>query len=157
MNENDIDAQVAASRHMNPDGSKVIYDLSVGVDFSSIKLAADAVARTIWERDLKGFWSETGGKMIFTPRYDVQVKLPSNLGHRGKKASALVEKDLEQEEMRREFTDYVKGVARREEGVGDISENATTSVLFSYLEEREIRGEVMDELFEKMTSHITIV
>src|SRR5213080_2436829 len=74
-----VASQVRAARKLSPDGTKAIYDLTSGVDFSKPKRTARAIAQVLWEEDVQSWWTWRGAGPAFHPTRKVELRLPS--GH----------------------------------------------------------------------------
>jgi len=74
---------------LSPDGTKAIYDLTSGVDFSKPKRTARAIAQVLWEEDVQSWWTWRGAGPAFHPTRKVELRLPS--GHDRKVAKAAKE------------------------------------------------------------------
>src|SRR5947208_16088795 len=74
-----VASQVRGARKLSPDGTKAIYDLTSGVDFSKPKTTARAIAEVLWEEDVQSWWTWRGAGPAFPPTRKVELRLPS--GH----------------------------------------------------------------------------
>lgn len=157
MDEEKAVAQIEACRHSNADGSKVTYDLSTGVDFSSGRTVADAIARTLWERDLKSFWIQNGNAMSFHPKYDIEVHLPHDLGDRAQKTVEKIQKDLEDVEMWNDLNSYLYSTSHQGVGLGSV---LIMGPIWAYAlaahADKVREKEKLAELYQEMSSHISI-
>src|SRR6266480_4477602 len=84
-----VASQVRGARKLSPDGTKAIYDLTSGVDFSKPKRTARAIAQVLWEEDVQSWWTWRGAGPAFHPTRKVELRLPS--GHDRKVAKAAKE------------------------------------------------------------------
>lgn len=143
---------------MSADGSKVIYDLTSGIDFSKGRVVADTVAMLMWNNDLKAFWSEQGDNLTFNPRYDVEIRLPQLDGKKMQGVRQEIEKDLEKSDMLTSFNDYLNNASRQRVTLGAVM---MLGPLWAFaLAHHRSSVEKMDELgtlYAYMSLHISIL
>ncbi len=157
MNEKRIAAQIEQRRHVNADGSKVIYDLTGGVDYSSERRVLDVIASTLWERDFRAAWILKDGKMTFSPKYDVEVWLPPSLGFNADRTARQIEKDMEKGGMMKDMYDYVFKKVHEDPGTGDfLLYGQFISLFFSSLKNRSMEKEEIADLFRQMSQHLRV-
>src|SRR2546430_15641609 len=63
--EETLEAGIRAARKLSMDGTRAIYDLTSGVDFSKPRLTAEAIARVVWEQDVESWWTWRGTEPVF--------------------------------------------------------------------------------------------
>src|SRR5439155_22384368 len=79
-----VPSQVRGATKLSPDGTKAIYDLTSGVDFSKPKRTPRAIAQVLREEDVQSWWTWTGAGPALHPTRKVEPPLPS--GHDRKRA-----------------------------------------------------------------------
>ena len=143
---------------MSADGSKVIYDLTSGIDFSRGKWVVDTIAMLMWNNDLEAFWTEQGDDLTFTPRYDVEIRLP-RLDEKGSQlAREEIERDLERSDMLNSFNDHLNRVSQHSVSLGEVM---LLGPIWAFaLAHHKSKVQKVDELarlYNEMSSHISIV
>lgn len=155
--EEPLEARVRAARKLSLDGTRAIYDLTSGIDFSKPKRMAEAIAQVVWEQDAKAWWRWQGSMPIFAPTHKVEIRLPRG-GHRQvAKAAEEFREDLKKEE----FAPYVGSYVDR---VRDDSADwpaifflgPITAYLLSRWDNRERRRAELDRLFADMAGYIVV-
>lgn len=143
---------------MDPSRSKVTYDLS-SIDFSQGKVIAYALAKTIWEKDLKECWTEDNGIMQFHSKYDIEITLPQNFHHHAKKITSEVQKDLEEVDMWGDLESYCYDhIQEFEPSLEDFYMYGLR--LTDFMAQRADKKSALKELanlYTEMSSHITII
>src|SRR2546427_11059111 len=74
--EETLEAGIRAARKLSMDGTRAIYDLTSGVDFSKPRRTAEAIARVVWEQDVESWWTWEGTEPVFKPNRTVEIRLP---------------------------------------------------------------------------------
>ena len=84
--EEALEASILAARKLSVDGTKAVYDLTSGTDFSKPRLTAEAIARVVWEQDVESWWTWRGTEPVFKPSRKVGdpiVARPTSEGRKG--------------------------------------------------------------------------
>src|SRR5207247_5842191 len=90
-----VASQVRGARKLSPDGTKAIYDLTSGVDFSKPKRTARAIAQVLWEEDVESWCTGRGAGPAFHPTRKVELRLPSGHDRKVPKAATAFAKTSE--------------------------------------------------------------
>jgi hypothetical protein len=85
------------------DGTKAIYDLTSGIDFSKPRQTAERIAQVVWDQDVKSWWTWKEGEPVFAPNHKVEIRLPREPHSKVAKAAEEFQEDLKKEE----FAPYV--------------------------------------------------
>ena len=162
MKEVQLDEQlvkeIESCRQMNQFGTKLIYDLT-GIDFSRGKAVAYALAETLWDKDLKEFWTEDKDKMQFSAKYEIEIRLPQDLHHHAEKIVSVIQKDLEDVDMWYDLEVYCYvNIKEFQPSLADFYMYGFK--LTDYLAQRTDKKNAMNELaklYSEMSSHIKII
>src|SRR5256885_7053131 len=95
--EETLEAGLRAARKLSMDGTRAIYDLTSGVDFSKPRRTAEAIARVVWEQDVESWWTWEGTEPVFKPNRTVEIRLPRDPDRKVAKAAAEFQTDLKEE------------------------------------------------------------
>src|SRR5947208_9753213 len=95
--EEALEASILAARKLSVDGTKAVYDLTSGTDFSKPRLTAEAIARVVWEQDVESWWTWRGTEPVFKPNRKVEIRLPRDQHRKVAKAAEEFQKDLKEE------------------------------------------------------------
>ena len=153
-----LEGAIRATRTVNADGSKAIYNLAYGVDFSKPRATAEAIASVLWHEDVAGWWSIQEGKAVCAPTRQIEIHLPDEHNRKIAKTVDEFKEDLRNHELADHLGGYLASVS-------DYNVDWATvfllGPLWSYLaEQSEIKARRQAELgrlFAQMSSHITIV
>ena len=106
-----LEQAVRASRTLSADGSRVVYDLTRGVDFSRPGATAWAIAKVLWEEDVHAWWSLQDGKPVCAPTRPLELRLRAE--HNRKVAMAVrgFRKDLRDYELKIHLAGYLDSVS----------------------------------------------
>ena len=127
------------------------------MDFSRPRQAGEAIARVLWDADVRDWWSVTEGKAAFAPTHRVQILVPDEHNRKVAKAVDAFKKDFEQED----FADHFRGYLSSSTDYNiDWATIFVFGPLLAYLMEKsairdERRGE-LDRLFSQMAGYITV-
>ncbi len=148
---------ISASRRLSQDGTRVIYNLTEGLDFSEPKKVAEALASVIFEKDAVN-WFETDGEHInFKPSYKVRVLLAKEHNERIEKTVKDFLEDFKTMELDKKFSSQIKEISSNEErskrafGLGMIS-----AILNKPFYIKDDRIEVEDLLLTEILSSLEI-
>ena len=103
-----LEARIRTARKLSLDGSRAVYDLTSGIDFSKPRRTAEAIAQVVWEEDVKAWWNWKGGEIVFTPNRKVEIRLPRDHHRKISRASEEFWEDLEKGEFAAHVGWYVK-------------------------------------------------
>src|SRR2546427_809772 len=95
--EETLEAGIRAARKLSMDGTRAIYDLTSGIDFSKPRWTAEAIARVVWEQDVESWWTWEGTEPVFKPNRTVEIRLPRDPDRKVAKAAAEFQADLKEE------------------------------------------------------------
>lgn len=153
-----LEEAIRQSRTVNADGTKAIYNLAYGVDFSKPRLAAEAIARVLWHEDVAGWWSMQDGKPVCAPTREIELHLPDQHNRKIAKTVDEFKADLMNGELGDHLSSYLDSVSNYNV---DWATVFLLGPLWSYMaEQSEIkarRQQELDRLFAQMASRITIV
>lgn len=152
-----LEAVIRSARRLSLDGSRATYDLTSGIDFSKPRQTAEAIARVLWDQDVKAWWSFQGGLPVFAPNRKVEVRLPRDHHRKVAKAAEEFWKDLENDEFAPQVRWYVSRV--RDERA-DWLNIFLWGPLWAYLlqngENRARERAELDRLFGEMAGSILV-
>ncbi len=153
-----LEEAIRQSRTVNADGTKAIYNLLYGVDFSKPRLTAEAISRVVWEEDVQSWWSVQDGKAVCTPTRQVEIHLPDEHNRRIARTVDEFKLDLMNEELADRLSGYLDTVSNYNIGWGAVF---LMGPLWSYLaqqsEIKDRRREELTRLFAQVSSHLSIV
>src|SRR3989475_13242418 len=95
--EETLEAGIRAARKLSMDGTRAIYDLTSGIDFSKPRRTAEAIARVAWEQDVESWWTWEGAEPVFKPNRTVEIRLPRDPDRKVARAAAEFQADLKEE------------------------------------------------------------
>jgi len=155
--EEALEAGILAARKLSLDGTRAVYDLTSGIDFSKPRRTAEAIARVVWEQDVESWWSWEGTEPVFKPNRKVEIRLPRD--HQRKVAKAAAEF---QEELKEEFAPSINSyLYRLNDDRADWFSIFFLGPLWTYLvqhaENRQRQQEALDRLFAEMAGYIAVV
>jgi hypothetical protein len=152
-----LEARIRASRKLALNGGRAIYDLTSGMDFSTPRRTAEAIAKVVWEEDVKSWWSWKGGDPVFAPNSKVEIRLPRDPHGKVAKAAEVFREDLEKEEFAPLVREYLSGL-------GDDSADWPTififgpllAYLFQHAQNRQLQRDALEHLFADMAGYILV-
>jgi hypothetical protein len=155
--ERSLEARILTSRKLSLDGTRAIYDLTWGIDFSKPRRTAEAIARVVWEQDAKSWWTFEDGEPVFAPRRKVEILLPRDPEGKAAKAAQELRADLKTED----FAPFVGSY------VGRVRDNKTNWLYVFLLgpfrawiiqnwENRAKEQTELDRLFAQMAGYIIL-
>src|SRR2546425_3508379 len=95
--EETFEAGIRAARKLSMDGTRAIYDLTSGIDFSKPRRTAEAIARVAWQQDVESWWTWEGTEPVFKPNRTVEIRLPRDPDRKVARAAAEFQADLKEE------------------------------------------------------------
>ena len=152
-----LERAVRASRTLSADGSKVVYDLTRGVDFSRPGATAWAIAKVLWREDVEGWWSVQDGKAVCMPTRPVDLRLRAEHNWKAAMAVRAFRKDLRDYELAIHLGGYLDSISDYSTGwpmatlLGPLFEFARQA-LISQEQKREV-----GRLFSLMSGYLHVV
>ena len=155
--EEALEPRIRAARKLSLDGTRAIYDLTSGIDFSKPKRTAEAIAQVVWEQDAQSWWNWRGGDPYFEPHYKVELRLPPDHNRKVAKAAEEFREDLKSHELAPFVDSYI---GRQTDDSADWFTIFFLGPLWAYilqhLDNRQRQREALDRLFAEMTGYILI-
>ena len=153
-----LEAAIRQSRSLNADGTKAIYNLLYGIDFSKPRVTAEAIARVVWEEDIQAWWSVQDGKAVCSPTRQIEIHLPDEHNRKIAKTVDEFKADLMNEELGDHLGGYLDSVSNYSV---DWATVFLMGPLWAYLAEKseikQRRQEELGKLFAQMSGHISVV
>ena len=97
--EENLETSIRSVRKVSLDGTKAVYDLTSGIDFSRPRRTAEAIAKVVWEQDARSWWNWRGGDPIFEPHHKVELRLPRDHDRKVARAAEEFREDLKKHEL----------------------------------------------------------
>ncbi len=116
----EIEEQIRNARAMSPDGSRVVYDLTTGVDFSNPRLTADILAEVFFKQDVSVWFERNGQSLNFKPEYRAEILVSDNHNREVEKTMKDFFADLRNDEIRRDYADIIENSATYHAGLGTV-------------------------------------
>jgi len=139
------------------DGTRAVYNLTSGIDFSKPRRTAEAIARVVWELDAKSRWGWRDRDPVFEPNRKVEIRLPHDQHRKVAKAAAEFQEELK-EEFAPSVDSYLYGLA---DDRADWFSIFFLGPLWAYLlqraDNRQRQREALDRLFAQMAGYIVVV
>lgn len=152
-----LEARIRASRSANLDGTRVVYDLAHGMDFSRPRATAEAIARVVWEEDVEGWWSLKEGRPVCVPTGTIEIRIPAEHNHRVAKAVLEFRKELMNEELADYLSEYLDSASEYEVSWPTfLLLGPVRSYLVEGLESRARRRERLESLFLQTSHYIRV-
>jgi len=108
--EETLETQIRAARKLALDGARATYDLTRGIDFSRPRRTAEAIARVVWDEDVKSWWNWRGGDPVFAPSRKVEIRLPADHHWKVARAAKDFQEELKKEELAPFLDSYLYGL-----------------------------------------------
>jgi hypothetical protein len=154
--EESLKARIRAARTLSSDGTKVIYDLTSGIDFSKPRRTAEAIAQVIWYQDAYDWWRWQGGMLHFAPKRRVEIRLPDDGNAKVAKAAADFRDELEHE-FAPHIGSYIKQVRDdRTDWFTIFFLGPLMAYLLERLDNREKARAELDGRFSEIASYISV-
>lgn len=157
MDERELEARIRRARRASLDGTRVVYDLTTGMDFSKPRRAAEAIADVLWNEDVKAWWSVASGTATCRPTHSVQILVPEEHHRKIMKTVDEFKRDLVRQGFAEDFHWYIELLGDREVDWPTIF---ILGPLGAYLMERwanrERRLDELDRVFSEMAKAITV-
>lgn len=155
--EEALEARILAARKLSLDGTRAIYDLTSGVDFSKPRRTAEAIARVVWEQDVESWWTWKGREPVFEPNRKVEIRLPPDHDLKVAKAAAEFQADLK-EEFAPSVDSYLYSLADdRADWFSIFFLGPLWTYLIQHADNRQRQREGLDHLFAQMAGYIVVV
>lgn len=152
-----LEARVRAARRLSLDGTKAIYDLTSGIDFSKPRQTAEAIAQVVWDQDVESWWRWEGGEPIFAPSRKVEFRLPSDHDRKVAKAAEEFLDDLKKGEFAASVGPYVDRVTDdRADWFAIFLLGPLWAYLLQHWDNRAKQQAELDRLFAEMADYIVV-
>ena len=152
-----LETRIRAARRLSLDGTKAIYDLTSGIDFSKPRQTAEAIAQVVWDQDVESWWKWEGDELIFAPSRKVELRLPSDHDRKVAKAAEEFLEDLKKEELAASVRSYVDRVTDdRADWFAIFFLGPLWAYLLQHWDNRAKRQAGLDRLFAKMADYIVV-
>jgi len=155
--EEDLETSIRSVRKVSLDGTKAVYDLTSGIDFSRPRRTAEAIAKVVWEQDARSWWNWRGGDPIFEPHHKVELRLPRDHDRKVAKAAEEFREDLKKHELAPFVDSYLY---QQTDDCADWFTIFFLGPLLAYIlqhaDNRQRQREALDRLFAEMTGYILI-
>ncbi len=155
--EETLEAGIRAARKLSMDGTRAIYDLTSGIDFSKPRRTAEAIARVVWEQDVESWWTWEGTEPVFKPNRTVEIRLPRDPDRKVAKAAAEFQADLK-EEFAPSIDSYLYSLNDdRADWFSIFFLGPLWTYILQHAENRQRQQEALNRLFAEMAGCIVVV
>ena len=152
-----LEARIRAARKLSLDGTRAVYDLTSGIDFSKPRRTAEAIARVVWEQDAKSWWSWRDTDPVFEPNRKVEIRLPHDEHRKVAKAAAEFKGELK-EEFAPSVDSYLHGLADdRADWFTIFFLGPLWAYLLQRVDNRQRQRQALDRLFAHMAGYVEVV
>lgn len=118
ISRDELEEQIKNARSMSTDGKKVVYDLTIGVDFSNPRLLGEVLAEVFFKQDASSWFHQEGKTLKFEPEYRAEILVSDAKNREIVKTVRDFSLDLKNDEIRREFADEIDESATYKAGIG---------------------------------------
>lgn len=153
----ELEQQIKNTRSMSPDGSKVTYDLTMGVDFSNPRMTAEVLGEVFFKNDVSTWFHRENDQLNFDPKYRGEILVTDQ---NEKKVSETVKdffKDLEKDDLRSAYSEEIRSAGTYHAGLTTFM---FAGLLGSLLIQSNVRHhqekEYMMNLMNQITGNIDI-
>jgi len=155
--EEDLETSIRSVRKLSLDGTKAVYDLTSGIDFSRPRRTAEAIAQVVWEQDARSWWNWRAGDPIFEPHHKVELRLPRDHDRKVAKAAEEFREDLKNHELAPFVDSYLYRQADdRADWFTIFFLGPLLAYILQHADNRQRQREALDRLFAEMTGYILI-
>jgi len=155
--EETLETQIRAARKLSLDGARATYDLTRGIDFSRPRRTAEAIARVVWDEDVKSWWSWRGGDPVFAPSRKVEIRLPADHHWKVARAAKDFQEELKKEELAPFLDSYLYGLKDdRADWFSIFFWGPLVAYLLQHAENRQRQRDALDHFFADMARYIVV-
>lgn len=152
----DLLEQILKSRQMTIDGSKVVYDLTSGVDFSKPSNTAKALASVMFDEDISKWFVNEGDELLFKPTYRAEIIINDEPD---RTMNSIIEEfydHLSDDQLRIHYAEEIKSYGQKHWP----RESASWGELSAYMAKKrnlQIMGYYLWDLLDETKKNITVV
>ena len=155
--EETLETQIRAARKLSLDGARATYDLTRGIDFSRPRRTAEAIARVVWDEDVKSWWSWRGGDPVFAPSRKVEIRLPADHHWKVARAAKDFQEELKKEELAPFLDSYLYGLKDdRADWFSIFFWGPLVAYLLQHAENRQRQRDALDHFFADVARYIVV-